>query len=136
MADDHIHLTAASNGTLYAAVKTSYNTVGFPRVAFLVRRPSGAWDDLYGVDEEGSRPIVVLNELLGSLVLLYERSETGTNIVYRISDAQTIGFGPRRTLIAGGGKTNPSSTKQHFVDQLLVIANDKSLVVHGASLAP
>ncbi|HEX9284071.1 MAG TPA: hypothetical protein VF879_00245, partial [Nitrospirales bacterium] len=36
MADDHISLAVASDSTLYAAVKTSYNTSGYPRVSLLV----------------------------------------------------------------------------------------------------
>ena len=41
MADDHIHLAVASNGTLYAAVKTSYDSSGYPKIALLVRRRVG-----------------------------------------------------------------------------------------------
>ena len=47
MADDHIHLAVASDGTLYAAVKTSYDSSGYPRMCLLVRRPSGQWDNMY-----------------------------------------------------------------------------------------
>ena len=50
MADDHIHLAVASDGTLYAAVKTSYDSSGYPRMCLLVRRPSGVWDNMYTVD--------------------------------------------------------------------------------------
>ena len=41
MADDHLNVAVASDGTLYAAVKTSYDTAGYPKVAMLVRRLSG-----------------------------------------------------------------------------------------------
>ena len=41
MADDHINMAVASDGTLYAAVKTSYDSSGYPRMCLLVRRPSG-----------------------------------------------------------------------------------------------
>ena len=45
--DDHINFAVASNGTLYAAVKTSYNVYNDdlkPQLALLVRRPSGSWE--------------------------------------------------------------------------------------------
>ncbi|MHC4314545.1 MAG: hypothetical protein ACYSW3_19005 [Planctomycetota bacterium] len=38
MADDHLNVAVASDGTLYAAVKTSYDTPGYPKIAFLVIR--------------------------------------------------------------------------------------------------
>ena len=61
MADDHLNLAVGTDATLYAAVKTSYDTSGFPTIALLVRRPNGTWDDLYEVDTAGTRPVVVLN---------------------------------------------------------------------------
>ena len=42
MADDHMNVAVASDGTLYAAVKARYDTGGYPRMALLVRRPVGA----------------------------------------------------------------------------------------------
>ena len=64
MADDHLNLAVGVDGTLYAAVKTSYDTVGYPKIALLIRRPNGIWDDLYEVDEIGTRPFIVLNETI------------------------------------------------------------------------
>ena len=49
MADDHLNVAVASDGTLYAAVKTSYDSSGQPKIALLVRRPSGVWDNLYDI---------------------------------------------------------------------------------------
>ena len=51
MADDHLNVAVASDGTLYAAVKTSYDTAGYPKIAMLIRRPNGTWDPLYEVDQ-------------------------------------------------------------------------------------
>ncbi|MEK8227845.1 hypothetical protein NKG05_19735 [Oerskovia sp. M15] len=48
MADDHMNVAVASDGTLYAAVKTSYDTQGATVIALLVRRPGGTWDPLRG----------------------------------------------------------------------------------------
>src|SRR3990172_5380783 len=40
MADDHLNVEIASDATLYAAVKTSYDAAGYPKIALLVRRPA------------------------------------------------------------------------------------------------
>ena len=55
MADDHLNVAVAVDGTLYAAVKTSYDTAGQTKIALLVRRPSGVWDNLYEIDQAGTR---------------------------------------------------------------------------------
>ena len=85
MADDHMNVAVASDGTLYAAVKTSYDTAGYPKMALLVRRPAGTWDNLYGMDESGTRPIVLLDEANGVLTFIYTQSEGNNPIVYRQS---------------------------------------------------
>ena len=58
MADDHVHLAVAADGTLYAAVKTSYDSSGHPKIALLVRRPNGVWDNLYSISNSGTRPTI------------------------------------------------------------------------------
>jgi len=138
MADDHINFAVGSDETLYAAVKTGYDTSPFPKVALLVRRPSGTWDDLHGIDTSGTRPIVVLNEATGSLVVVYTEIEIGGNIEYRVSDAQEISFGPRKTLMAGSNLNNPTSTKQSFLEELVVLASTSgsNKKVSGVLLAP
>jgi hypothetical protein len=138
MADDHLNLTAGSDGTVYAAVKTSYDTAGVVRIALLVRRPAGTWDDLYSVDTVGTRPIVVLNEALRQLIVVYTQTETGGDLEYRLSDMDAIAFGPRQVLLPGSGLNNPSSTKQSFVSELVVIAasGGASPEVHGVALSP
>jgi hypothetical protein len=138
MADDHVNLAVASDGTLYAAVKTEYDSTGFPKIALLVRRPSGSWDDLYEVDTVGTRPSVVLNEALGTVVVIYTEVTGGGNIVYRSSDANVISFGPKERLIEGTNIDNASSTKQPFSSELVVIASTSgsNIIVLGASLSP
>ncbi|MBN2315232.1 MAG: hypothetical protein JXM79_14980, partial [Sedimentisphaerales bacterium] len=82
MADDHLNVAVASDGTFYAAVKTSYDTDGYPVIALLVRRPDGNWDDLYEVDTNGTRPIVVLNEREGIITVLYTAANGNHDILY------------------------------------------------------
>jgi hypothetical protein len=122
MADDHLNIKVASNGTIYAAVKTSYDSSGEARMALLVRRPNGVWDNMYTVDTSAStRPIVLLNEAANRLIVAFTTSESGGNIVYRESRMDTISFGSRQTMISGT-VNNVTSTKQNFIDNVVLLA--------------
>jgi len=134
MADDHLNVAVASDGTLYAAVKTGYDTAGFTRIGLLVRRPSGAWDPLYEVDTVGTRPIVVLSEVQDRLLVVYRESDESGPIVYRESSLSSIAFGPKQTLIPGDSQNNVSSIKDNFTDQLVVIATGDGMLT-GVLLA-
>ena len=128
MADDHLNWAVASDGALYAAVKTSYDTEGYPLIGLLVRRPSGQWDKLYEVDEEGTRPIVFLREKENQVIVVYTDSRENA-IVCKTSNADHIAFGPRRTLIAGAKRVNNvTGTKQGIVDEAVVLARDGDVV--------
>ncbi|MEM7114183.1 MAG: hypothetical protein AAF614_17245 [Chloroflexota bacterium] len=118
IADDHVNVAVASDGTLYAAVKTS----GAGSMKMLVRRPDGTWDDDYDVDtSQGTRPIVQLNEASNVVTFLFPTSSgTGGDIVYRESPADVINFGPTLTL-ADGPHNDPSSTKDNFTNELVVL---------------
>jgi len=137
MADDHLNLAVRSDGTVYAAVKTNYDTSGETRLALVVRRPNGVWDDaLYHVDTRGTRAIVVLHEASNTLMYIYSASESGGNIQYRTSDMDTISFGSETDLILGD-MNNASSTKEIIEDDLVVIAaSDTGQEVRGVILAP
>lgn len=128
MADDHLNVAVAADGTLYAAVKTSYDSGGKTKIGLIVRRPNGQWDNvLYPVDTSGTRPIVLLNEAAGKLIVAYAASEGTANIVYRETALASISFGPRQTMI-GGSIQNVSSTKQNFSDEVALIASNGSTV--------
>ena len=131
MADNHLNVAVASDGTLYAAIKTKYNTLGLPRIGLLVRRPSGTWDPLYSVDDQGTRPIVLLNEATSHVQVAYTGRNTSGDIVYRDSPVSAIAFGARQKLITGGSFSFASSTKQNWTDSLLVIASGGGSVVGG-----
>jgi hypothetical protein len=62
LADDHINMAVNIDGTLYCAVKTSFDTPGHPLISLLKRNSGGTWDELYYIDDEGTRPIVVIDE--------------------------------------------------------------------------
>ncbi len=137
MADDHLNVAVGSDGTLYAAVKTSYDTAGYPKIALLVRRPGGTWDNLYGVDESGTRGIALLNDTEGSITVIYTSSEGNNDIVYKETPTSAISFGSRTTLISGTNN-NATSTKQNFDDEAVILASDGStaqgVVVRALSL--
>jgi hypothetical protein len=129
MADDHLHFDAGSDGTLYAAVKTSYNDgrSGFPQIALLKRHPGGDWDDLYEVDAQGTRPITILNEAANQVRVIY-RDDSGDDIVYRDSSTSKIHFGSRKTLI-GGPLNDPTSTKDNWTDEVVVLAWGEGVMI-------
>ncbi|MFL5772172.1 MAG: T9SS type A sorting domain-containing protein [Flavisolibacter sp.] len=128
LADDHINLITAGDGTLYAAIKTGYDTPGQTKVGLFVRHPNGSWDDLYPVTaNEGTRPVVILNESLGKIKVVYTTHEQGGDILYRESSTSAISFGEPITLIGG----NPgliynyaTSTHQTYSSEILIMATD------------
>jgi hypothetical protein len=127
MADDHMHLAVSSDGTLYAAVKTSYDKSAYPKMALLVRRPNGSWDDLYEVDNGGTRPVVVVDEAAGKLIVAYESKEGGGPILYRESPLGTIDLSPIDTMISGTLE-NVTTTKVTSNNQIVFMADNKSVL--------
>lgn len=128
MGDDHLNLAIASDGTLYGAVKTSYDTPGYTRLGLLKRSPSGTWDNLYDVSETGTRAIVVLNEAVGTLKVVYTSQEDGGDILYRESSTSPISFGPALTLI-NGVYNNPTSSKNTYQSDIVILASDTKTIV-------
>jgi hypothetical protein len=102
-------------------VKTSYDKSGYPKIALLVRRPSGSWDNLYAVDNNGTRPTVVLSEAANRLIVAYTTDEGGGDIVYRQSPLGTISLAPRQLLI-NGGVNDVTTTKQNVTDDVVFLA--------------
>lgn len=135
MADDHLNVAVASDDTLYAAVKTSYDTAGYPKIALLVRRPDGTWDPLYEVDGSGTRPIVVLAESSASVRVVYTASEGYHDIVYKESSTESLGFGARQVLLSGGWN-NVTSTRQDVSGGAVFLAADSVHAVAGVHEVP
>ncbi|WP_299701341.1 T9SS type A sorting domain-containing protein [uncultured Pontibacter sp.] len=128
MSDDHISMKVASDGTLFCAVKTGYNTVGLPLIALLVRRPSGEWDSLYEVSQRGTLPILILNEALGKIKVIYTSDTYGGDILYKESSISNISFCSEHTLIKGN-YNYASSTKHHYSKDVIVLASNETSVV-------
>lgn len=127
MADDHIHLAVESNGTLYAAVKTSYDKPPNSHISLLVRRPNGTWDNLYLVDTAGTRPVIVVDEVADQLIIAYTTKEGGGDIVYRTSPLDNIALTPRQILIPGK-VNNVTTTKTTSTNQVVFLADAKSAI--------
>ncbi len=131
MADDHLNFAVATDGTLYAAVKTSYDTKDYPLVALLVRRPSGKWDKLYNVDDEGSRGIVLLDEEEACIMVVY-LSYRDNQIVCKTSGTKTVSFSERHILMDGIYEkekiNNVTSTKQNINNEVVIMASETDIV--------
>lgn len=121
VADDHLNLAVGPDGSLYAAVKTSYDTADCAKIALLVRRASGVWEGLHEVDTSGTRGIVLVNETAASLMVLYTQPESGGDIVARESALSPIAFAPPRTLLSGR-YNNVTSTKQSWSGEVVLLA--------------
>ncbi len=124
-ADDHIHLAVTSDGTLYAAIKTSYDSSSKPEIMLLIRRPNGTWDNAYTVDGVGTRPIVVVNEAAGKLIVAYSPRDGGGDTVYRESPLGNISFGTKQVLIPGSNN-NVTSTKYTSSNEIVFLAGSSS----------
>jgi hypothetical protein len=123
MADDHLNVALGSDGTLYCAVKTSYDATGYPKVSLLVRRPTGVWDSLYEVSQTGTRGIAILNESLGKLKVIYTSSETGGDILCKETSISDISFSSPITLLQGT-YNNATSTKENYNSDIVILAGD------------
>jgi hypothetical protein len=123
MADDHLNMVAGKDGTLYCAVKTSYDTPGHPKLALLVRRPNGSWDKLYQVSQSGTRPIVILNEEAGKLKVVYSSNEGGGALLYRESPTSQLEFSEPYTLIEGM-YNYVTTTKTTYSKEVILLATN------------
>ncbi|WP_034890963.1 LamG-like jellyroll fold domain-containing protein [Gillisia sp. Hel_I_29] len=128
MADDHLNLASATDGTLYAAIKTGYEDLNYPEIALLVRRPNGVWDDLYMVSNLGTRPIVLLDESTGKVKVIYSAHDGGGNILYKESPIANISFGSEKVLISGS-YNNATSTKGNYISEVVILASSANKAV-------
>ena len=131
MADDHMNAALASDGTLYAAVKTSYDTAQLPKVSLLIRRPNGVWDRLYEVDRNGTRPIVLLNEQERTISIVYTETEELNDIIGKTTSMDDINFSGEPEIVLEGKYNNVTSTKQNWTDEAVVFAASATQAVHA-----
>ena len=136
MADDHINTAVASDGTFYAAVKTSYDTTGYPVLGLLVRHPNGVWDHFYPIDYLGTRPIVLLNEQAGLLTVAYTQSTNLDNILVKSTPTNAINFSGAAATLIKGKNNNVTSTRQNWTGSVMLMASDGTTTVPVTYTAP
>src|SRR3712207_2470564 len=98
-ANDHINLkqlTSDGSGRIYAAIKTANRNAGQPFVVLAVRNLRGAWNaHTFGVvEEEHTRPLVLIDEEHRQLFMLALAPEIGGAIYYKQTSLDNIAFAP------------------------------------------
>ncbi len=134
MADDHMHAAVTSDGTVYVGVKTSYDKSGYPKMGLLVRRPNGVWDNFYGINGSGTRPVIALDEADNQLIIAYTTKEGGGDIVYNTTPLDVINFSPSQLLIKG--KVNNVTTAKVISSNKVVFLADSKSVLFTFDVAP
>ncbi|MCJ8164128.1 T9SS type A sorting domain-containing protein, partial [Pontibacter sp. E15-1] len=129
MADDHMNMAVATNGTLYCAVKTSYDTSEYPELVLLLRRPTGVWENIYEIAPLGTRPVVILNETEQKLRVVYTAADGGGDINYKESALAPVAFGVAKPLLVGGAYNNATSTKENFLSDIVIMASSSTEAV-------
>lgn len=130
IADDHINLAVdPSDGSIYAAVKTSFDNPlpsTYPIIGLLKRNSSGSWDNLYTVDtdKDATRPIVLLNTSSSRLYVIYTE-KNGGNVYVRESLISSINFGPRITL-KSGSYNDVTSIKESYTNDITILFSSSS----------
>src|SRR5438128_4546913 len=141
MADDHMNMKVASDGRVFATVKTSRTTPGQTLVGLLVRSVDGTWSPLIkvtNIDFDPTRPNVVLDEVNRKVYVFY--ASFFSDVYYKASDMDALAF-PDTTVgtplmvsgthpvspsIGGPGGINNVSTTKQVLDPsngILVIAS-------------
>ncbi|MBN0042178.1 hypothetical protein JN535_18640 [Cellulosimicrobium cellulans] len=121
-ADDHLNVAVTSDGTLYAAIKTSYDSASATTIGLLVRRPGGTWDPVYEVDRRGTRPIVLVDEQTGFLRVVYTASEQLDDILEKVTPLDDIDFSDGPDVVLDGSYNNVTSSKANVPGEALVLA--------------
>ncbi|MFH1744293.1 MAG: hypothetical protein ABIH23_35270 [bacterium] len=133
VADDHLNLAVASDGTLYAAVKTEFDTAGMTQLGLLRRSPDGEWSDVIPVTilsttDTGTRPIVVLNEARGELYVFFTNwadSPRSISVKSTTTGSPQFHEDSVRVIQNPGDLNDVSSTRQNVDNNtgLMVIAS-------------
>ncbi len=135
LADNHVNLTAAPDGRVYAVAKTGFDMPGQDNIILYVRGASGGWSPrvpvAIGASPPATRGIVKLDTQSNKIYVFYTRltnGSTGGIIEYRTSDMTTLSFSGTTTFVAYTGSrfNDPSSSKDNFTTQsgALVVSKD------------
>jgi hypothetical protein len=137
IADDHVNIKALPDGRVFAAVKTSLDTIPSPQAGWdqilLLARTGGQWtsSQVGQIRDKHTRPIVVLDTADSAALVFATAPFIGGDIVMKASPFANLRFpvGAGVEVIAAQlvpRLNNATSTKQH-VDAstgLVVLASD------------
>jgi hypothetical protein len=145
--DDHINMKADEIGRVYAALKTSLDTLPnanplAPQIMLAVRDLEGGWHQhvVARVKDHHTRPIVLIDEQRDMLFVVATSPATGGSVYYKRSSLEHVSFETGiGTLLIGGGVdmkvNNATSTKQSLTAEsdMVVLASDNSTAryLHG-----
>jgi len=137
-ADDHLNIknvTSASDGRLFAAVKTNVLGSSEPLCVLLVRSKTGTWTNYtYSTrTDDQTRPIVAVDEVRRELYYFAAKTGGGSAIWYKKTSLDNISFGPGRgdPFVQFQGATNlnnPTTSKHpvHGFTEMVVLASDEA----------
>lgn len=145
--DDHINMKADEDGRVYAALKTSLDTLPnanplAAQIILAVRDREGAWREHVAarVKDRHTRPIVLIDEEHDVVYVVATSPSIGGSIYYKRSSRENVSFETGLgTLLIGDGEdskiSNATSTKQSLTSEsgLVVLASDNSTAhyLHG-----
>jgi hypothetical protein len=128
LAEDMFNMKVGADGTLYVAFKTRFNLPGSTNIGLLIRRPNGVWDPVYQVENTtsvpgASRPIVLLNEAEGTLLVGYQATSSSSATWYKRTTLSVIQFSAAEQLFSGT-HDRLSTTKQNVTNDAVIIGQD------------
>lgn len=145
--DDHINMKADADGRVYAALKTSLDTLPnanplAPQIVLAIREGDGDWREnvVARLKDRHTRPIVLIDEQRREVYVVATSPANGGAIYYKRSSLDNVSFetGLGSLLVGGAADlkiSNATSSKQslRFDSGLVVLASDNSTAryVHG-----
>ena len=134
-ADDHLNLKSDQNGRVYATIKTSLTGDTQPILLLMVRQAVNMWAGytISQVQDNATRPIVLLDENARRLDVFFTSPETHGSIYTKSTPLDAISFAPGlgTPFIKSATDTNinnPTSFKQSVTAAtgILVLASDST----------
>ena len=119
VADDHINTCVSQDGTMYAAIKTSYDLPGYTQIGLFKRDITGTWTGPVEVDTSGTRPISILDDQIGRIYVIYTLPDA---VVMRAADVNTLTFNNRSTIF-NESLNNASSSKDNLSNYPIIASN-------------
>jgi len=147
VADNHLSLKAASDGRVFAVVKTSFGDragrAGAAQIVLLERSLAGAWTPhpVASVSDGATRGIVLLDDERQLAFVMFTAPEKGGAVYMKAASYGSLRFPPgrgQRILASPGAIIAQASTTKHAVDSttgvVVVGADDTSHTYYRADI--